>query len=603
MKNFKELLEANLKTTIMSRHLYSGMFLTLIQNCIEEFPTLSGEAPPPILGPPNRQNSRKVAVNNSGVTIRTVHQSQPLAVTDENFPALGPDNTAGGCKTVRLSVNSGTQDRPSNSSMRANSQKQPTNVSIHVNHRSSGSSQNIRIRPASSVPSQFHDDFPSLSSSKAPVPSSVQWLGSQGSSGTKSKVQVPSSVSQPPKAFKKEEDFPSLSSKFNTGCSVAGATTSNAKGDGKSKKASSVMIPVTSSWSASQDTSRTHESNSEVVVSGKSSDEVLTNTTSSLGNIKVKSKKKKTKSATSHNSANDTTLTSKPTAKDSNSGDSGKKKKKQGNTECENHPKSQQNKENGIEDRENKKPKDNTPTQERKRSELLIASLTNEHTTENNNNNNKKENSSNSSSWFEEMYPPFTKEILDDFPSLTNSGSLPPGFEMFKNRGKLSAPPPGFGGGGTTSTAPPPGFLVTLNSVARPQTNGLTFTNSSGESYSILPGRNNNSNHSFVPPHDFVRRNQTLVTRVKKETMGPKSFADIFAELLVLLPDIEKQQELWQVHTKDGKCSTQDFEVCATCRQVLSVGDLRHHVSNHSLENHFPALGSAESVSQAWGKK
>jgi hypothetical protein len=124
-------------------------------------------------------------------------------------------------------------------------------------------------------------------------------------------------------------------------------------------------------------------------------------------------------------------------------------------------------------------------------------------------------------------------------------------------------------------TAPPPGFSVTLNSVVRPQPNGLTFTSSSGQSYSILPGRSGKSCHSFVPPQKFAQRNQALVAQVKKtlgdiqsvddfcriskmfrrgeisardfytrcqKTMGMKEFEGIFAELLVLLPDIEKQQ-------------------------------------------------------------
>lgn len=62
-------------------------------------------------------------------------------------------------------------------------------------------------------------------------------------------------------------------------------------------------------------------------------------------------------------------------------------------------------------------------------------------------------------------------------------------------------------------------------------------------------------------------------------------------------------QELWSVHAESGKWSALDFEVCATCQQVLSAADLSRHVSSHTLENHFPALGSSEVMSQAWGKK
>ncbi|PSN32860.1 hypothetical protein C0J52_10305 [Blattella germanica] len=554
-------------------------------NCIEEFPTLSGEAPPPVVVPLTRQNSRKVAVNNGGVTIRTMRQSQPLAVTDENFPALGPENTAGGCKTVRLSVNSGAQDRSNSNTgnaIRGSLQKAPTNVSIHVNHRPSGSSQNIRIRPAS-VPSLLHDHFPTLGGSKAPTPnSSVQWLTNQGGVGTKTKVQPPPSQSLPPKAFRTDEDFPSLSSKFSSGCNVASSAMSGGKSDSRSKKASSVMIPVTSSWTNTQDPSRTKENYSDPSVSGRSGDEAVANTTGSLGNIKVKSKKKKTKNSNSHTN-NDAASATKPGIKDSNTNETGKKKKQkhqQGNVDdLQKTEPSVQDNENGLHHRENgksistqpEKSTDSTPTLERKRSEILIASLTTEPMEET-----KNESSSGSSNrYYVDMYPPFTKDILNDFPMIGSTGTWPPGFEAPTNRGKLtSAPPPGFGGPGTTK-APPPGFSVTLSSVARPQSNGLTFTSSSGQSYSILPGRNSNSAHSFVPPHEFAHRNQALVTRVKKllndsnsmnefcqrskmfrqgeisagdfyrhcqESMGVKDFADIFAELLVLLPDIDKQQ-------------------------------------------------------------
>ncbi|KAJ4441141.1 hypothetical protein ANN_10991 [Periplaneta americana] len=554
-------------------------------SCIEEFPTLSGEAPP-VLSPPQRQNSRKVAMNNGGLTIRTVRQSQPLAVTDENFPALGPEGTASGCKTVRLSVNSGGQDRQnsvSGSSVRGSTQKAPTNVSIHVNHRPSGSSQNIRIRPAS-VPSQFHDDFPSLGGPKPTNPtSSVQWLGSQGNMGAKSKVQS-SSQSQPPKAFRAEEDFPSLSSKFSTGCTMTNTSSSATKSDSRSKKASSVMIPVTSSWTLSQtssDMSRTHENSTEPnSVPAKSTDGDPSHT-ASLGNIKVKSKKKKAKNVT-HTNSDVLTKSTHTAAKESSANESGKKKKKQANTETDGQRKSQHmtnEKANGIDNSEVENSADYIPALERKRSELLITNLTTEHSPEDN----KCESSlSASNKLHEDVCPPFSAEVIEDFPPVSSSACWPPGFDIPKNRKLTSAPPPGFGGGGKTSnlsnvTAPPPGFSVTLNSVARPQTNGLTFTSSSGQSYSILPGRNGNSSHSFVPPQDFSHRNQALVTRVKKtlgdarsmdefcqvskmfrqgeinacdfykhcqETMGTKDFAEIFAELLVLLPDIEKQQLL-----------------------------------------------------------
>jgi hypothetical protein len=73
--------------------------------------------------------------------------------------------------------------------------------------------------------------------------------------------------------------------------------------------------------------------------------------------------------------------------------------------------------------------------------------------------------------------------------------------------------------------------------------------------------------------------------------------------LLTFLINKFDVQELWAVHAESGKLSALDFEVCAACQQILSAADLSCHVSSHTLENDFPALGSSEVVSQAWGKK
>lgn len=141
----------------------------------------------------------------------------------------------------------------------------------------------------------------------------------------------------------------------------------------------------------------------------------------------------------------------------------------------------------------------------------------------------------------------------DDFPSLGLS---------------ITGPPPGFAGKGAGKTQPPPGFnKVTVNSVAKP-INNLTFTNSLGESFSIMPG------HRYVPPPNASRRNQDLVTQFYGVLQRPDivdefkmisqlfitgsylaqpyyehcvaaladKFDAVFPELLALLPDISKQQ-------------------------------------------------------------
>lgn len=138
--------------------------------------------------------------------------------------------------------------------------------------------------------------------------------------------------------------------------------------------------------------------------------------------------------------------------------------------------------------------------------------------------------------------------IADDQSSTT---SAPPGFD--KSRRKQPQPPPGFNS-------------VTLNSVVKP-TNNLTFTSSFGESFSILP------THHYLPPKNSAKRNKALFAHFQQNEQPEAveqfkeiskmfmhgsyhalpyyehckfalkdKFDVIFPELLVLLPDISKQQ-------------------------------------------------------------
>lgn len=216
----------------------------------------------------------------------------------------------------------------------------------------------------------------------------------------------------------------------------------------------------------------------------------------------------------------------------------------------------------------------------------------------------------------------------------------PPGFENVNlnnnNNGARKVP------------GPPPGFSnVTLNSVAR-NANNLTFTSSSGESYNILPGT-----YSYVAPSNSSKRNQNLVTQfqrsLKKDdalsefrtisqmfrdgsyNAGPyyehckvalgDRFNEIFPELLVLLPNIAKQQELYLVYCQDpankakiagkgaNKYASSQLEVCHVCKQVLVRDDLTEHFQSHYMENNFPKLDKGPGLgdgklasSSAWRK-
>jgi len=118
---------------------------------------------------------------------------------------------------------------------------------------------------------------------------------------------------------------------------------------------------------------------------------------------------------------------------------------------------------------------------------------------------------------------------------------------------------------------PPPGFnSITLNSVGKTQ-NSLTFTTSLGESYNIIP------DNVYTSPPNADARNRELPFHFQQALPTPEAFNkfrnissqfrqgsynapayfeecrmalkdrfdDIFPELLALLPDISKQQDLY----------------------------------------------------------
>ncbi|XP_068147878.1 LOW QUALITY PROTEIN: E3 ubiquitin-protein ligase ZNF598 [Drosophila tropicalis] len=191
--------------------------------------------------------------------------------------------------------------------------------------------------------------------------------------------------------------------------------------------------------------------------------------------------------------------------------------------------------------------------------------------------------------------------------------------------------PPGLGAT-ASAVKPPPGFLsnVSVNSVAKLQ-NDLTFTSSLGESYSIVP-----SPYTYSDPPESDSRNQVLVTQIMKILKTPEnlenfrllslkfrdgsctgqayyehcqsalldSFSNLFPELLVMLPDISKQQELYLVHKQQlnslsvsQRKSLTCLEVCGVCKQIVLPKDLESHQEVHELSKNFPSLSAGGSFS------
>nr|XP_026488234.1 E3 ubiquitin-protein ligase ZNF598 [Vanessa tameamea] len=147
----------------------------------------------------------------------------------------------------------------------------------------------------------------------------------------------------------------------------------------------------------------------------------------------------------------------------------------------------------------------------------------------------------------------------------------------------------------------PPGFKK------RPPCDGMTFTNSAGQTFSAPV-------HSYIPPPDFELRNRTLVKKfavalggaaaVENFKVASRAFRDsnitadefyqhcraalgdqlesVFPDLVALLPDIAKQQELVV-----GRGAAAQLDVCPTCGQLLAAADRGAHDAAH-----WPPLSS-----------
>ncbi|KAM9209492.1 E3 ubiquitin-protein ligase ZNF598 isoform 2-T2 [Dugong dugon] len=236
--------------------------------------------------------------------------------------------------------------------------------------------------------------------------------------------------------------------------------------------------------------------------------------------------------------------------------------------------------------------------------------------------------------------PPPCPTPQEDFPALGGPCPPrmppPPGFNtvvLLKGAQPPPPPPPGLA---TPVSKPPPGFSSFLPS---PQPACVPSTTTKAPRLTPPP-------RAYLVPENFRERNLKLIQSIKDflqsdearfskfksrsgefrqgvisaaqyyktcwELLG-ESFQKIFSELLVLLPDTAKQQELLLAHTdfcshekppgtksKKSKksawqASTQttglDCCVCPTCQQVLAYGDVSSHQALHAArDDDFPSL-------------
>ncbi|KAG8145353.1 hypothetical protein E2320_011905 [Naja naja] len=225
----------------------------------------------------------------------------------------------------------------------------------------------------------------------------------------------------------------------------------------------------------------------------------------------------------------------------------------------------------------------------------------------------------------------------EDFPALGNAGPPrmppPPGFNSVV---LLNSPPPP-PGLSVPLSKPPPGFIpIPTTSISENAPASVKGPKLCQGPYLILENFQQRNIQLIQSIREFLQEDESQFNKFKtysgqfrqglisaeqyyqscQELLG-ENFKKIFNELLVLLPDTAKQQELlsayhdlktkapagsslsplsrsrknrkgvWQAETAS---SDLDCCVCPTCQQVLTQQDLISHQALHLEEDEFPSL-------------
>ncbi|XP_064009560.1 E3 ubiquitin-protein ligase ZNF598 isoform X1 [Pogoniulus pusillus] len=221
----------------------------------------------------------------------------------------------------------------------------------------------------------------------------------------------------------------------------------------------------------------------------------------------------------------------------------------------------------------------------------------------------------------------------EDFPALGSSGSTrmppPPGFNTVVLL-KSPPPPPGLS---VPVSKPPPGFaVIPSTTVSEPLTTSLKDRPKSCHGSYLIPENFQQRNIQLIQSiKEFLQSDESKFNKFKthsgqfrqglisaaqyykscRELLG-ENFRKIFKELLVLLPDTVKQQELLSAHNDfrvkekqssnkpkknkknvwqtDSSNSDLDCSICPTCQQVLTQQDLVTHKALHLEDEEFPSL-------------
>uniref|UniRef100_R4G7X6 Putative e3 ubiquitin ligase n=1 Tax=Rhodnius prolixus TaxID=13249 RepID=R4G7X6_RHOPR len=584
----------------------STTFAQLNTDCIEEFPSLGGI-------PASSVGNLTAAPTAGRNTASRIMRRGCGTLCEDDFPALGPETTQ-----VSLKVN---YERP------ANLQKQPpstiqtsrpssTNVSIQVNHP--------RFITTVTSHNTYNYHFPALDSGIS--------LASQGATST--------SVLWTSKKLLDNKPSPTSHQRP--------VTTAGASGHDPPPglEAYPALTPASKSKTTVQSGNQTQLVSAQVLSASSSTD---CEQPPLLSSSKTKKKKSKSKNA---NAVTNTEVPAKDPEGNSKKKSNNQEAKCSGDTSSTPSTLSKKKaKGNSVDSSNEIKTNNNVNScNNNNRKVLKSPKLENVKANQINNSNRKKDDSTKTVQVKEKSSSDFgvekkkekgksqsEKSVVepDAFPALGSSG-VPPGFEP---KWQIKRPPPGL--------EKASGLLVSVPTTpsAPPGFNPLNGFPPLGPSVETAKAE-------YLTPPNFARRNSALVTKMAaalgpdsfelfkqvsfafrsgnmppleyfstcRKIMGPNTFSELFPELLALLPDIGKQQELWTVYESEtGKdqnirptSSTKKkggtvnnvlpLEVCATCYQVVMSSDLKSHLAFHALDNHFPALDSQNTTynSNAW---
>ncbi|XP_051825445.1 E3 ubiquitin-protein ligase ZNF598 isoform X3 [Antechinus flavipes] len=229
--------------------------------------------------------------------------------------------------------------------------------------------------------------------------------------------------------------------------------------------------------------------------------------------------------------------------------------------------------------------------------------------------------------------PPVTNQCplpQEDFPALCSAGpprmQPPPGFNSVVLL-KSPPPPPGLS---PPISKPPPGFtVIPPNSISEPISTSIKEQGPCQGTY-LIPENFQQRNIQLIQSiKEFLQSDESRFNKFKshsgqfrqgrisaaqyykscRELLG-ENFKKIFSELLVLLPDTAKQQELLSAHNdfrvqeKQGAPKSRkkksawpastpselDCCICPICQQVLTQDDLGTHRALHIEDEEFPSL-------------